>query len=354
MKQRFLYWKQSRRYWYFWAGLILLAFGACFSNAQDLVPVISGAAGFQYTKDAGQTSLQPFITPVVLVPLGPKFLVEASAELQGYIAPSSPGGPYEGQFFGTLEYLQLDYVVNSRITIVAGRFLTPFNIYNDRFYPAWIHNVQDFPIIYGIGTQTSGSSNGGMIRGVAVSRPGWLLNYTAFFSALTNTSNLSAGRAFGTRVGLFMPRAHMEIGTSYQRFLQDQHSNNYGAYLSWQPTTSVNVNAEYAHSPQGQGYWIEAAYQFNEAGSLGRELKHVQPFVRGQQFFRLGPNVGDGLPLADTQRVDVGLNYHLPHEIRINGSYGRQLSSTGDSNNWTLDITYRFLFPMPFWPKGAN
>ncbi len=333
---------------------MLAAFGAYFSNAQDLVPVISGAAGLQYSKDAGQTSLQPIITPVVLVPLGSRFLIEGSAELQGFIAPSSPGGPYEGQFFASLQYLQLDYVVNSRITIVAGRFLTPFNIYNERLGPMWIHNVQDGPIIYPIGTRISGSSNGGMIRGVAASRPTWLLNYTVFFSALSNSENFAAGRAFGTRVGMFMPKARMEIGTSYQRFLQDQHSNIYGAYLFWRLATRVDVNAEYAHSPQGQGYWVEAAYRFGDSGPLGRELKNIQPFVRGQQFFRSAPGVDDQLPQADTRRVDVGLNYHLPHEIRINGSYGHQLSSTGNSNNWTLDITYRFLFPMPFWPKGAN
>jgi hypothetical protein len=338
----------------FWVGLMLVALGAYCSSAQDLVPVISGAAGFQYSKDAGQTSLQPIITPVVLVPLGSRFLVETSAELQGFVAPSGPGGPYEAQFFGSLQYLQLDYVLNSHITIVAGRFLTPFNIYNERLGPMWIHNVQDGPIIYPIGTRTSGSSNGAMVRGVVASRPDWLLNYTAFFSALSNTENLTAGRAFGTRVGLFLSKAHMEMGASYQRFLQDQHSNIYGAYFSWKPEPRVDINAEYAHSPQGQGYWIEAAYRFGETGPLGRELKNFQPFVRGQQFFRVAPGVGDQLPSADTQRVDVGLNYHFPHEIRLNGSYGRQLSSTGNSNNWTLDLTYRFLFPMPFWPKGAN
>lgn len=354
MKERPHFPRKNQFHRHFWTGLLLATLGTNLSDAQDLVPVISGAAGFQYSKDAGQTSLQPIITPVVLVPLGSRFMVEASAELQGFVARSGPGEPYEGQFFGTLQYLQLDYVVNSHVTIVAGRFLTPFDIYNERLGPMWIHNVQDAPLIYPIGTRTSGSSNGGMIRGVAISRPGWLLNYTAFFSALSDVENLGSGRAFGTRVGLFLPKAHLEIGTTYERYLQDQHSNNYGAYFSWQPTPLVNVNGEYAYSPQGQGYWIEAAYRFSESGPLGRGLKNVQPFVRGQQFIRGAPTAGDQLPLADTQRVDVGLNYHLPHEIRVNGSYGRQLSSTGNSNNWTLDITYRFLFPMPFWPKGAN
>ncbi len=333
---------------------MLVILGAWPSKAQDLVPVLTGSAGFIYSKDDGQTALQPILNPILLFPLGSKFLVEADAELQGYVARTGPGGPYQWLDFSTLEYLQLDYVVNSHITVVAGRFLTPFDIYEERFGPIWIHNFQDDPIILPIGTRTSGSSDGGMLRGVAVSRPDWLLNYTTFFSTLSNNNKFQAGRAFGTRVGLFLPKVNLEIGTSYQRFLQDQHINSYGAYFVWKPMIRADVKGEYAHSPQGQGYWIEAAYRFSNSGVLGRGLKNVQPAIRGQQFYRLAPGVNDELPQADTQQVDFGLNYFFPHEVRLNASYGRQFSSTGNSNNWSLDLTYRFLFPMPFWPKGAQ
>jgi hypothetical protein len=274
--------------------------------------------------------------------------------MQGFVARSRPGGPYEGQYFFSIWYLQLDYVVNSHLTIVAGSFPPPFNVFGERVNPIWIRNFQDSPLIFPIGTRTSGLSDGGMIRGVAASGPGWLLNYAAFFSALTNARQFSSGRAAGTRVGLFLPKANFEFGASYERFLQDHHANSYGGYFVWQPTTHVDVKAEYAHSPQGQGYWIEGAYRFRESDPLGHALKNIQPIVRGQQFYRLAPGVNDSLPRADTQRVDFGLNYYLPHEIRLNGSYGRQFSSTGNSNNWTLDLTYRFLFPVPFWPKGAQ
>jgi hypothetical protein len=345
---------RSSRCLHSWAGLILAAFGTCPSKAQDLVPVITGSAGFLYSKDAGQTALQPVINPILLFPLGSKLLVEANAELQGFVARSSPGGPYHWQSFSTLEYLQLDYVVNAHVTIVAGRFLTPFNIYEERLGPMWIHNFQDDPIIFPIGTRTSGSSDGGMVRGVVVSRPDWLLNYTAFFSGLSTSNKFQAGRAFGTRVGLFLPKVNLEIGTSYQRFLQDQHINSYGVYLAWKPVPRLDVKGEYAHSPQGQGYWIEAAYRFSDSGPLGHELRNIQPVIRGQQFYRLAAGVNDELPQADTQRVDFGLNYYFPHEIRLNGSYGRQFSNGRNSNNWTLDLTYRFLFPLPFWPKGAQ
>jgi len=318
-------------------------------------PVITGSAGFLYSNNDGQTSVQPILTPVVLVPLGSHLLVETSAQLQGYIARSSANGPYEGQFFGTLQYLQLDWVVNSHLTVVAGRFTTPFNIYGERLGPMWLHNLQDAPLIYPIGTRTTGSSNGGMVRGVVVSRPTWLLNYTVFFSTLSEVSNLESGRAFGARTGIFLPRARLEVGTSYQRFLQDQHNDSYGAYFSWQPRSApVDAKGEYAHSPQGHGYWIEAALRFKDSGKGGLALAKFQPVVRGQQFFRKAPGVNDFLPATDTQRVDFGLNYYPIPSVRLNASYGRQFTDARDINYWTADITYHFLFPMAFWLKESK
>jgi hypothetical protein len=330
----------------------------CGANAwgQEEVPVITGSVGFVYTKDAGQTALQPILNPVVLVPIGSRLLVEANGELQGFIARSSPNGPYEGSFFKGIGYLQLDVEVNSHLTLVVGRFITPFNIYGERVGPLWINNFQDDPFIYPIGTRTSGNSQGGMIRGAAIAHPNWLWNYTAFFSAASNATYFESGRAFGVRTGVFFPNQRFEIGTSYERFLQDQHYDAYGAYFSWQPPqTPLDVKMEYAHSQQGHGYWITGGYRFRDSGGrLGSVVKNLQPIVRGEQFFRLQPGSGQQLPGVDAQRVDFGFNYYLPHEVRVNATYGRQFSSQGNSNNWAIAITYRFLFPMPFWPKGAN
>ena len=317
--------------------------------------MISGAAGLIWEKDAGVNSVQPILMPVVLVPLGSKFEVEAEGEFQGFVSQQGPGGPWNAQYFTSVPYIQLDYIVNKHITLVAGRFETPFNIYNERLQPIWIHNFQDAPLIYPIGTRSTGSSNGGMIRGVAVDRDNWQLNYAAYFSAQVEDEHFGSGRTFGLRSGVFLPKKRLEFGFSYQRFLEDTHLNSYGAYLSWQPRSApLDVKAEYAHSPAGQGYWIEAAYRFRGTSGKGSFLKNIQPIVRGQQLFH-GEAVAESfLPTVDTQRVDFGVNYYLPHEVRVNASYGRQFSGIGDFNAWTVDITYRFLFPMPFWPKGAN
>jgi hypothetical protein len=48
---------------------------------------------------------------------------------------------------------------------------------------------------------------------------------------------------------------------------------------------------------------------------------------------------------VDVNRFDFGLNYYLPHDVRVNGSYGRQYSSAGNANVWEAQVSYRFLFP---------
>jgi len=316
------------------------------------VPILSGALAFQGTTNGGATSFTPIIVPVFVAPLGDHWLIESRAEVQGFIArENGTTGPYSGHFFANLDYLQVDYIANPHLTVTVGRFLTPFNIYNERF-PLWIANLVDTPIIYPIGTRTSGSSNGGMFRGVAVARPTWNLTYTAYASALTTTENLQAGRAVGGRVGLFLPQAGLEVGASYQRFLQNGDSNITGTYFAWQPPRiPLDVRAEYAHSPGGQGYWLEGAYHVAATRDEDTWLSRLQVVGRIQQFFKgQQPTPADALPAVDVNQFDFGLNYYLPHNVRLNGSYGRQFSSAGNANIWNFEIVYRFLFPA--WPGG--
>jgi hypothetical protein len=333
--------------------LALLAIGTSVSAQQD-VPILSGALAFNTSTTGGATSLTPTLAPVLVAPFGDHWLVESRADLLGFFSQQNgTSGPYNGQVFATLDYLQVDYIASPHLTITVGRFLTPFNIYNERFSAVWIANLQDSPIIFTIGTRTSASSNGGMFRGVVLQRPNWLLNYTAYFSVLNSTENLQAGRAAGGRIGLFLPKSGIEIGASYQRFLQNGDYNASGTYLSWQPPqTPVDIRAEYAHSPGGQGYWLEAAMHVARSRSDTTWLGRMQTVARVQQFFKGVPTPGDVLPSTDANQFDLGLNYYLPHDVRLNASYGRQYSSAGNANIWNFQIAYRFLFPA--WPGESK
>ncbi|MDT8067887.1 MAG: hypothetical protein ROO76_06930 [Terriglobia bacterium] len=325
----------------------LLTLGVGMTLAQSGVPIISGGAGLISTTDGGQNFFQPVIAPVVVAPLSSRLLLESRFDLREFIA-KDVNGNYDATGFTAVDYLQLDFRVAPRLTVSVGRFLSPFNMYSERVSAVWIHNFQEAPLIFPIGTRTAGSNDGVMLRGAAISTPDWQLNYTAYYSANSSVDKFESGRAAGGRAGLFITKPRLEIGASYQRFLQDQHYNATGAYLSWQPPqVPVEVRSEYAHSPAGLGYWVEGAFRFVNAPVNSSLIARLEPVLRIQQFWRSSFLPQDLLPRGDARQADVGVNYYLPRNVRVNASYGRFLNSIGaDRNDWNIAVSYRFLFPV--------
>lgn len=337
----------------FWI-LLLVFSGSSITSAQENVPILSGGAGFLGATKGGVNSFQPVIAPVISVPLGDRWLIESRADLREFISrENGTSGPYQGEFFGTLEYLQLDFKANSLLTITAGRFLTPFGIFSERLSPIWINKFQDAPIITPIGTGR-GYNDGFMVRGALISRHSYSLNYAAYFSTLSTVNKLESERGAGGRVGIFLTRTRLEVGASYRRALQDTHMNSAGVDLSWSPYRApLEIKGEWAHSPSGHGYWILASYRLSQLGGTDSALGRFEPVFRMQQFFRSQFIAGDSLPSSNTQRPEWGLNYYLPHVGRLNASYSRQyFSRATDINVWEFGITYRFLFPL--WPGESK
>jgi hypothetical protein len=321
------------------------------AKAQN-APLISGGVGFLTTTNGGVTSYQPIISPVAAVPLGEHLLVESRAFIEEFIAPKNGNsGPYQGNFFAGLQYLQLDYLATPKLTVTVGDFLTPFGTYNERLAPIWISNFQDAPLIAPIGIQ-DGSSLGVMLRGAAFSNGHVQLNYAGYFSAASNVSQFPAQRASGGQFSMYLPDKRLEIGTSYSRLLEGQQGNSTGVHVWWQPyRVPLAVRSEYAHGPHSKGYWIETAYRLSQWNGPDSWLGRLEPVFRMQQTFRDSAG-SDHLPAVNTQRADFGLDYHLPHEVRVNTSYARQFSSTGNQNIWETTVTYRFLFPA--WKGGPK
>jgi hypothetical protein len=318
---------------------------AAFASAQD-TPLISGGAGFLTSTRAGSTSYLPTTVPVLAAPLGQHLLVESRATLFEDFYPKGSGQPgYSHLHFAGLAYLQLDYLASSHMTVVAGEFLTPFGTYNERLTQIWIGNFEDAPLILSLGIGT-GSSVGGMLRGSAVSTPKFSIDYAAYFSAASANQNFHSRHEWGGRTSVYIPEKRLEFGASYTRMPGTAPANDIGAHVWWEPgDSSFKLRSEYAHGTHAQGYWVETDYRLSKIGGADSALGRLEPVFRWQQTFRNSPSSSDGLPSADTQRVDSGLDYHLPHEVRINTSYSRQLSSAGNSNIWETGIVYRFLFP---------
>jgi hypothetical protein len=315
--------------------------------AAQNTPLVSGGVGFITQTNGGNTTYLPVISPLIAAPLGNHFLVESRATLvESYFPRGGGKSGYDHSFFTGLSYAQLDYLASDHVTVVGGEFLTPFGTYNERLTPIWISNFASAPLTFSLGTMGTGSGLGGMVRGSAMSNAKLSIDYAAYFSAASTNEQIQTQRSTGGKAEVYFPHQRLELGTSYGRLLEGAHENFAGAHLWWLPAEiPIKLRSEYAHGEHSQGYWAETAFRFSRSSSVDTPLSRLEPVFRWQQTFRNSPDSRDGLPAADTQRSDFGLDYHFPHEIRINASYSRQFSSTGNRNVWETGIVYRFLFP---------
>jgi hypothetical protein len=335
-------------------GLFLLQFFApAHGHSQTAapekpVPIFSGTAGLLTSVTAGQTLLDTQFNPVLLVPLGERWLVEARGEFEGQFQ-SQPGGSFGGPVDKHLDYLQVDYIANPYVTVTAGRFLTPFGIFNERLYPEWIRALQPDPLILPIATA---SSDGAMLRGGFPVSAHANMNYAAYVSGTSiGVNGVECERHVGGRAGFFFPGPRLEVGASWQKALQDDRKNTVGFHLAWQPpAVPLSVHSEFVRSNQGSGYWIEGAYRLSQVRFMEKAMRHTELVAREQQFFdgNISSDTAQslGLPGANTNETDFGVNYFLKDGLKVVGSYGRQLSSAGNFNQWTVGIVYRFLVPL--------
>jgi len=316
-------------------------------SSERPVPVLTGNAGYFSNVEAGKTEQVPEINPVLLLPLGDRWLIESRAEFYGEFQRKSTDGPYGGQVEKDLDYLQVDYIANPHVTITAGRFLTPFGIYNERLYPIWIRDVQVVPLIFPIGT---GSSDGVMLRGGFPVSAKANLNYAAYFSSLSTVNKLESERNAGGRMGIFLPGPRIEVGGSWQKELQEDRKNSFGFHFAWQPPpVPLNLRAEYARSHYGSGYWVEAAYRLSQISLWNKAMRRTEFVARMQQSFAgEEPDDSEGdyhIPHSNVQQPDFGLNYYLRDGLKASAGYSRWLGRR-NYNIWTVGIAYRFAIPL--------
>ena len=322
----------------FWIAISLVLAAGLPSQAQKQAdikpePVATGYTSFVSTFETGKQKVVPQINPILVVPLGDRWLIEAEFEFEGEFEREKAAGmwnPWERMMEREIEYLQVDFLAHRYLTLVAGRFLTPFGIFNERLHPKWIRKLQPKPLIAALGIGT-GSGNGVMLRGGARVASGVNLNYTGYFSTLLmEPEGVESDRMAGTRLSLFFPNQRVEVGSSFGRFLQDERFNTYGFDATWQlKPVPLDFRVEYAQSEQGtKGYWVEGAYRFQRKAEVVGRMEQL--FVRG--------------PGGDKQRPMVGFNYYFRDGFHINFAYGREFRTGADRNISSLGMAYRWVF----------
>ena len=335
-------------------GGLLLVFSSLVGHAQNSeeekpVPILSGSIGTLGFVNGGRNLIDTQVNPVLVVPLGDRWMVESRAEFEGEFQRPRGGGPYQGPVNKHVDYAQVDYIANPYVTITAGRFLTPFGIFNERLYPVWIRALQPDPLILPISTA---ASDGAMFRGGFPVRSAANINCAAYVSvASIGIDSVDSERHAGGRLGFFLPGPRLEAGGSFQRTLQNARKNAFGFHMGWQPVRiPLNLRAEFARSFAGSGYWIEGAYRLRQIHFWQKAMRRTEFAARMQQFYTAQIGAADtgnvDLPTADTREADFGINYFLRDGLKAAGGYGRQFSAAGNFNQWTFGVAYRFLIPL--------
>ena len=340
------------------AGLLglIIAFSIT-GHAQDdvapkAIPILTGYTGYFTRIQAGQIQNVPAVSPLLLVPVGDKWLLEAKGSYSETFSKDPDDDYYENKAAYGFTYAQADYITKY-VTFTAGRFITPFNIYGERLAPSWIRPLQLTPLTSPV---TSGAALGGMMRGAFSATEKINLSYAVYFSVNNTHHLLATDRSTGGRVGFFLPGQRLEMGASFQQVLQADRPHSAGFYFVWQPNRApLTLRSEYVRQSgtKGSGYWIESVYRLSQIPHL-RKLEMVG---RGQQFLaasNLSPATIKKLGALgkDAQQTDFGMNYYFRSDVRASASYGRQFVLGNNANLWTVGMTWRFV--MPLGPTGSH
>lgn len=316
------------------------------------VPVLTGSTAYFTRVTAGQIQDAPAMSPLLLVPMGDNWLIEAKGSLADTFAKNAQSD-YAGTVSYGLVYAQANYVTKY-VTVTAGRFTTPFGIYGERLAPNWIRALQVTPNISPV---ISGAAMGGMLRGgIPADTEKVNLNYSFYFSTNNTNHILATDRSTGGRIGFFLPGPRLELGASFQQVLQADRPHSAGVHFVWQPgRVPLSLRSEYVRQSgtKGSGYWIEGVYRLSQIPNM----KRVELAARAQQFFA-APNLSAatikklGALGKDTNQADGGINYYFNSDVRASASYGRQFILGKNANLWTIGVTYRFV--MSAWPGGGG
>lgn len=181
------------------------------------------SAGVMFSKEETSFNNTSF-NPIFLWKPSDRILIEGELELE-----------LEGNETNlNLEYIDVSYFLNKYITLRAGKFLSPFGIFQERLHPAWINKLPTAPL--GIGHDGVGPSAeiGFDVRGGIPLGPS-KLNYSLYVSngptlnmgdsepeeagmlMYENADDNNKNKAFGGRIG-FLPLSNssLEVGGSYQ------------------------------------------------------------------------------------------------------------------------------------------
>lgn len=288
-----------------------------------------------------------------------------------------------------LEYADIVYFVNDYLTLQAGKFKSPFGLYNPRFDPLWINKFADAPRIYDDGADgiVPHQEVGVMASGAVEAWCDTKFKYAAFVSnglrveqsdpaafglLVGNDNDTNGGKGVGGRIGyVVIPGLEFGFSGEYSGNAKDSHTTGkkvtgeiYGLDASFIQESkciegTIDFKAEWVASKVGAAtYTINTnpvAFNHNNrnggyAQAMYRPTLVNQKWIKNLEFGGRYDRQHNPKFTADTpqdarfqrqshDRVTLGLNYWLEPSAVLKFDYERD---SRDGRTITLQFALGF------------
>jgi hypothetical protein len=308
--------------------------------------------GLFEARNGSVSNFSATFNPIFLWELSPKLLFESRLEIE----PSGGGTNVN------LVYAQLTYLLNDYITLGAGEFFSPSNVFVERFEPQWINKLPDRPLAVYNGILPN-ISVGFEVRGGFPIGP-MRANYAFYVSngpSLNSFDASTAGtlefhgfsdnnddKAVGGRVG-FLPIPGVEVGYGFETARPGFQGTTLAHVRSLLQSVDLNVtrdsdllkgridlHAQYAWSkvdnavydPDGTFGFGPLSFTNERDGGYAqvayRPTKVDVDFVKNlEAIFRWDhlSRVPSGLGAPEEERWTLGLDYWLGPSTAVKAAY---------------------------------
>ena len=310
------------------------------------------ATGTFEAREGRVSNFSASFNPIFLWELTPKLLFESRLEIE----PSGSGTNLE------LEYAQVAYSFNDYITAGFGEFLTPSNVFVERFEALWIDKLPDRPLaVYdgilperSFGLQLRGGfplgptranyafyvANGPNLNVFSRTRAGTL--------EFQNFSDNNDDKAFGGRVG-FLPFPGVEFGYGFETAKPGTQGTTFADVRSLLQSVDLNLTRDSDllrgridfHAQYAWSHVDEAVYDPN--GTLGfgplafsskrdggyaqiayRPTKIDNDFLRNLEFVGRWDHLSrapSGFGVEQEERWTIGIDYWLSPGTVVKAAY---------------------------------
>ena len=271
-----------------------------------------------------------------------------------------------------LEYTTVDLFLNDKLTLVAGKFLSPLGNFRQNLHPSWINKLPFAPPGFGHDGAAPVSEIGIQLRGVAPVGSSGKIVYAAYVGngpkiegddgeihaveAEGFASDPDDEKVFGGRIG-FLPFAGLELGIS-SAFGDVAVIENDGVDFEGDPTRDYSVfgfdasyrwknldlrgefmsqevdDNELSIAPEGgkwETWYAQGAYKFGQQGKW-------EGVVRYTDF--TSPHADDS-----QEQWAFGINYLLSPSAMIKFGYESNKGEAGeitDDDRWVAQIAYGY------------